>query len=84
MPRASDKIMFKVFLGSCAVYLLAQGHFVLQGWLEKIPFTDSWAYYRNYHPIRHDILVVIKWGALGLALLLAALLVAKRTIQRFK
>ncbi|UOA14064.1 hypothetical protein DSM109990_00860 [Sulfitobacter dubius] len=73
--------MFKLFIGSVVVCLLAQGHFLLHSWVESLPFADSWAYYRNLHPVRHDILTVIRWGSLGASILTGTIIIAKTALR---
>lgn len=73
--------MFKLFMGSVVVCLLAHGHFFLQNRVESLPFTDSWAYYRNLHPVRHDILTVIRWASLGTSVLTGAIVIAKTALR---
>lgn len=73
--------MLKLFIVSSLICLVIHGHFAFQSWVESVPFTDSWAYFRNYHPVRHNILIMLKWGTLGASLLTGALLTVKRAFR---
>lgn len=73
--------MLKLFIVSSLVCLVVYGHFAFQSWVESVPFTDSWAYYRNYHPVRHSILIMLKWAALGAFLLTGALLIVRAVFR---
>jgi len=70
--------MLKSFLAAITIHLIVQGHFALQSWTESLPFTDSWAYFRNYHPVRHMVLEGLRWASLVAAVLLGASLLVKR------
>ena len=70
-------VLLKWFIASSAVCLLVQGHFAVERWYETIPFVDSWSYYRNFHPVRHIILVNLQWLSMAATLILGGLLVAK-------
>lgn len=78
MTEKGRDMLLKLFIASCAIHLIVQGHFALSRFVETIPFNDSWAYYRNLHPVRHSLLVGLKWVSLATALILGMLLIAKK------
>ena len=76
--REDLNVLLKWFIASCAVCLLIQGHFAMERWYETLPLVDSWSYYRNFHPIRHIILVSLQWISLAAALILGGMLVERK------
>ena len=82
MGKVSDRAIIGVFCVSGVLCLGIIAFLEVQYWVESIPFADTWAYFRNYHPIRHKLLVAFGWVCAAVSVTAGFVYVGRLAMRR--
>ncbi|MFV8559253.1 hypothetical protein ACNQ62_14375 [Sulfitobacter sp. SBS6] len=82
MGKVTDRAVIWVFCVSGVLCLGIIAFLAVQHWVESIPYTDTWAYFRNYHPIRHKLLVAFGWVFAAVSVTAGVVYVGRLAMRR--
>ena len=82
MGKVTDRAVIWVFCVSGALCLGIIAFLAVQHWVESIPYTDTCAYFRNYHPIRHTLLVALGWVFAGVSVTAGFVYIGRLAMRR--
>ena len=82
MGKVTDRAVIWVFCVSGVLCLGTIAFLAVQHWVESIPYTDTWAYFRNYHPIRHKLLVAFGWVFAAVSVTAGVVYVGRLAMRR--
>ena len=82
MGKVTDRTVIWVFYVSGALCFGTVAFLGVQHWVESSPYTDTWAYFRNYHPIRHTLLVALGWAFAGVSMTAGVVCACRRAMRR--